>query len=232
MLTKRLYTYFFIIAVLLSFSCRTHRDNTDKTQRQTYSQYLEEKKSGDHIKGHHQKSPKTQKYKNRWEQKHQTKNKEDDPYDKTEDKPKESKGFYSKYGEKWGVEFKGNENPELIKEVDDWIGTPYKYGGTSKAGTDCSGFVITVYKKVYGVDLNRSARDLVQNTRLINENELRFSDLVFFKIEKNTVSHVGIYLGSNKFVHASSKRGVVVSDLTATYYQKYFYKGGRVNGIN
>lgn len=181
-----------------------HTKNRSKNRRQTYTEYLKSKNNNNRIINK--------------------------PAE-TKNKPSGSRGnktFYNRYAHKLGVDFNGNEDQELIKEIETWIGTPYKYGGTSKSGTDCSGFVQTVYKKIYNINLNRSARDLVKNTRLISKSQLKCGDLIFFKIKKPRVSHVGIYLANNKFVHASSSRGVVVSDLTATYYTKYFYKGGRI----
>lgn len=138
------------------------------------------------------------------------------------------KKFYETFSKKFGVNFKGNENKWMIEEIDAWLGTPYKYGGNSQKGTDCSGFIMTVYKKVNNIDLNRSAYDQMQNTHLINKNEMRFGDLVFFKIDFKKVSHVGLYLGDNKFVHASTKRGVVINDMNETYYKERFFKGGRI----
>ncbi len=139
-----------------------------------------------------------------------------------------NKYFYRHYSNKWNVNFTGKEDRALIEEIDKWIGTPYKYAGASLSGTDCSGFVSSVYNNVYNIRLSRSTKDMVNDTRLINKSQLEFGDLVFFKIKKPVVSHVGIYIKDNKFVHASSSRGVVISDLTATYYTKYFYKGGKI----
>lgn len=138
------------------------------------------------------------------------------------------KKFYETYSKKFGINFKGNENKLMIEEIDTWLGTPYKYGGNTKSGTDCSGFIMSVYKKVNNINLNRSAYDQMQNTRLLDKNAMQFGDLVFFKIDFKKVSHVGLYLGDNKFVHASTKRGVVINDLNETYYKERFFKGGKI----
>jgi len=136
--------------------------------------------------------------------------------------------FYPNYAKKWGVKFDGNENKKIIESIDGWLGTPYKYGSMTKSGTDCSGFTLNVYKESCNIKLNRSATDQVNNVTLIDKDKLNFGDLVFFKISGNKVSHVGIYLNDSKFVHASTKNGVTISDLNDAYYKKYFYKGGKV----
>lgn len=136
--------------------------------------------------------------------------------------------FYENYSKKWGVELVGNENKKIIESIDNWLGTPYKYGGASKSGTDCSGFTMNVFKESCNISLNRSAADQVNNVTLIDKDKLDFGDLVFFKISGNKVSHVGIYLNDSKFVHASTKKGVTISDLNDAYYKKYFYKGGKL----
>ena len=136
--------------------------------------------------------------------------------------------FTKKYSELLGVTLTGKEDKKLIEELAKWLGTPYVYGGTSLKGTDCSGFVQSVYKIVYNINLYRSAADLVKNGELIDKKKLETGDLVFFKINSNKVSHVGIYINEGKFIHASSSKGVIVSKLSNTYYTKYFYSGGRI----
>lgn len=137
--------------------------------------------------------------------------------------------FYTNYEKKWGVKLEGNENKKIIESIDNWLGTPYKYGSMSKSGTDCSGFTKNVYKEACNIELNRSAADQVKDVTLIDKDKLKFGDLVFFKISGNKVSHVGIYINDSKFVHASTKKGVTISDLNDAYYKKYFYKGGKIN---
>ena len=124
-----------------------------------------------------------------------------------------------------------NDNKKLYKELKRWLGTPYAHARQDCGeGTDCSGMVMVVYQEVYGIKLNRnSAKILEQNCRPINLNELREGDLVFFfTSSEERISHVGIYLKDNKFVHASSSRGVVVDDLRQNYYATHFHSAGRV----
>lgn len=133
---------------------------------------------------------------------------------------------------KLGININSNDNKKLYAEVAEWIGTPYKYGGTSKSGVDCSGFVYSVYKAVYGKTLTRqSAGMLTNDCNKISKNELREGDLLFFRTDgkkSSTPNHVAIYLKDNKFAHASSSKGVVVNDLSESYYVKTWLTGGRV----
>ncbi len=123
------------------------------------------------------------------------------------------------------------DNKRLYKEVKSWLGTPYKYAGSSKSGTDCSGFVMEVYKEVYHQKLERNSQKIFEkNCYEINKGDLKEGDLIFFNTgnKKRRINHVGIYLKENMFVHASSSRGVVVSDVRETYYVKHFVVAGRV----
>ncbi len=119
-------------------------------------------------------------------------------------------------------------NPCLYYEVFDWIGTHYKYAGKTKKGIDCSGFVSEMYRCAYCIDLQGGSRDIWPLVKQVEKTDLQEGDILFFKIKKGQISHVGVYLGNNKFAHASVGNGVIISDLNEDYYKKRFYKGGRL----
>jgi lipoprotein Spr len=116
---------------------------------------------------------------------------------------------------------------QLLPYIDEWYGTRYKMGGTTKSGIDCSAFVQAVYLSAFAVNLPRTARDQYRNSRIISATELKEGDLVFFNT-RGGISHVGIYLQNNKFVHASSTNGVKISDLFEPYYLKRYMGAGRI----
>ena len=128
-----------------------------------------------------------------------------------------------------GIEREEGDNEALYDAIQSWIGTPYRYGGTTKAGIDCSGFVGNIYQEVFNKKLQRVANDMQQDCTLISRSELKEGDLVFFTNSKGRVSHVGIYLKNDIFAHSSTSRGVIISRLGDSYWSKHFYKGGRVN---
>lgn len=118
-------------------------------------------------------------------------------------------------------------NNDLLETMDDWYGTRYQYGGTTKYGIDCSAFTREMYRGAYGIELPRTAREQYSRVRKISSTELREGDLVFFNTTGG-VSHVGMYLGNNKFVHASTSKGVTISDLYEAYYISRFIGAGRM----
>ena len=122
-------------------------------------------------------------------------------------------------------------NKKLYKEVDKWLGVPYKYGGQSKKGVDCSGLIVEIYKEVYGEKLYRTTHEIYEkNCDKIKSKDLKEGDLVFFKTSKKgtRINHVGLYLKNDKFVHSSTQRGVIISELKEPYYKKAFVGAGRV----
>lgn len=123
------------------------------------------------------------------------------------------------------------DNHKLYVEASEWIGTPYRYEGTSKKGVDCSGFTSAIYRTVYGKRLCRSAEEQRdEDCYKVAKRNLKEGDLVFFHNgkKKRRASHVGIYLKDGRFVHASTSVGVVVSSLKERYYDKHWMQGGRV----
>ena len=126
-----------------------------------------------------------------------------------------------------GVAMSATSNMKLFHFVYDWIGTPYRFGGSSRKGIDCSAFTKQLYSEVFNTTIRRSSRDIFSMVSPVGKDDLKEGDLVFFKIHSRSISHVGIYLGNNRFAHASS-RGVAISSLDDAYYSRYFYKGGRM----
>lgn len=129
-----------------------------------------------------------------------------------------------------GTDIDLHDNHKLYIESSEWIGVPYRAGGDTKRGTDCSGLVSQLYKKVYHTRLSRSTDGQLKETRKISRSVLREGDLVFFTSQnsRKRVGHVGIYLKDGKFIHASSTRGVIVSSLKEKYYADHWLCGGRV----
>jgi len=116
----------------------------------------------------------------------------------------------------------------IISASKPWMGAPYKYGGTSYEGVDCSGFVQQIYLQVFDIKLPRTTETMYAKGSFVREGWLNCADLLFFKnVRGGGVDHVGIYIGNNKFVHASTSRGVVISDLTSDYYSKHFVSARR-----
>ena len=112
-----------------------------------------------------------------------------------------------------------------------FVGYPYVYGGSSPSGFDCSGFTSYVYAQ-FGISLNRSASNQLDNGTPVSMSELQPGDLVLFKKSgtgSKRASHVGIYIGGNQFVHASTSTvGVIVSNMSDAYYTSGFVGGRRL----
>lgn len=120
---------------------------------------------------------------------------------------------------------------DLLTEAGTWIGTQYVYGGETRAGTDCSGLVMSLYRDVCGVKIPRTTRDQVRYCTQIARNRLVPGDLIFFGrgASPDSVSHVGMYIGDGRMVHASSSRGVIVSSFDSGYWAERYTTGARVD---
>ena len=153
------------------------------------------------------------------------------PHDKKKPIPQSGHGLVSDEWARLDIKLGRHDNKKLYKELKKWLGTPYSYAAHTRGeGTDCSGMVMEVYQEVYGIKVHRnSAKMLEENCRVIDLDDLKEGDLVFFITSGDgRVSHVGIYLKDNKFVHASSSRGVTVDDLRQNYYATHFHAAARV----
>ncbi len=115
----------------------------------------------------------------------------------------------------------------VLEFIDEWYGTPYRYGGNTKDGIDCSAFTCFFMSSVYGLSLPRTSREQYTAATRISKEDLTPGDLVFFAARK-AISHVGVYVGNNKFAHASTSGGVMISDLDEAYFKKRWAGAGRV----
>ena len=124
----------------------------------------------------------------------------------------------------------GGKASELVMQAMGLLGVPYRSGGTSEEkGFDCSGFVRYMYEKSVGLVLPRRAEEQAKVTEEISRSELKPGDLVFFKTLKRTFSHVGIYVGDGKFIHAPRPgKAVRVDDMREAYWQQRFNGARRV----
>ncbi len=119
-------------------------------------------------------------------------------------------------------------NTNLYFNIEEWWGTNYCMGGTTKNCVDCSAFTGNIMRDVYKINLPRTAAEQYAASDRIDKENLKEGDLVFFKAKHGYVNHVGIYLHNNKFVHASTSNGVMISDLNEHYWQGKYAGGGRV----
>jgi Cell wall-associated hydrolases (invasion-associated proteins) len=154
---------------------------------------------------------------------------------KKQPKEKESSKVYI-VEEKTGISAHNNKTlASLYNEAVEWLKTPYRRGGMGHRGMDCSGLTITIFKNVFGIQLERRSRDISNKDVVdLKKDELKPGDLVFFATSRRAkgVNHVGVYLGNDKFVHASIKKGVIISSLHEAYYQRTWVKGGRIKNAN
>ena len=116
---------------------------------------------------------------------------------------------------------------KIMDQYADWKGVRYRLGGESKRGIDCSAFVQRTFREQFGMDLPRSTYEQEDMGKKIQRTKLRPGDLVLFRAG-STGRHVGIYLGNDKFVHASTSSGVTISNMTDTYWDKRYREGRRL----
>lgn len=131
-------------------------------------------------------------------------------------------GSLSSLEKRLGVSLPAGTNKVYYEEIVSWLGVPYKYGGKEKSGTDCSGFVMIVYDRVFGIKLDHQSSLQKEKSRSVKSSALKEGDLYFFKLDGKKVSHVGMHVAPDYFIHASTKRGVVVSKLSEPYYSNAF----------
>jgi len=125
----------------------------------------------------------------------------------------------------------GNPPPSLVRRAllaqhERWMGTPYRLGGTSTRGVDCSALVQNVFEETFRLSLPRTTGEQVREGSPIARDELAPGDLVFFR-PPGAYRHVGIYVGEGRFLHASSSRGVMISTLDNSYWRRYYWQARR-----
>ncbi len=128
-------------------------------------------------------------------------------------------------------------NLKLVRNVDvksrimdqyaDWKGVRYRLGGSTKKGIDCSGFVQRTFREQFGLELPRSTYEQQEMGKSVSRSNLRTGDLVLFRAG-STGRHVGIYIGNNQFVHASTSSGVIISSMNEPYWKKRYNEARRV----
>ena len=136
-------------------------------------------------------------------------------------------GLQFKYAMMLNVDVESLKNLSLFGFIDNWFGTHYRMGGCTKQGIDCSALTSSLLLAVYGFAVPRTAREQYKATHHIKKEKLKEGDLVFFNTHGG-VSHVGLYLANNYFVHSSARQGVTISSLDDSYYARKFICGGRV----
>lgn len=115
----------------------------------------------------------------------------------------------------------------ILQQYDQWKGVRYRLGGKNRSGVDCSAFVQRTFIDQFGIELPRSTSEQIDSGERISRAKLRSGDLVLFRAG-STGRHVGIYLGNNKFVHASVRKGVIISNMDNPYWKKRYKEARRI----
>lgn len=131
-----------------------------------------------------------------------------------------------KYSQLMDTEIELVSNFRLFEFIEEWWSVAYRYGGTTKKGIDCSAFSGLLMSSVFGIAVPRTAREQYNSSKKILLTDAKEGDLLFFNT-RGGVSHVGVYLANNYFVHASTSNGVSISSLTDSYYAKRFIGAAR-----
>lgn len=132
----------------------------------------------------------------------------------------EAIGYSARPGEKAVVK-------ALYRQLSEWEGVRYRYGGLDKSGVDCSGFVQVTLKQRFGLETPRSTKGLSGYGVAVSRGRLRAGDLVFFRTGRSK-RHVGIYVEDDRFLHASTSRGVTLSDMESRYWKRRYWQARRV----
>ncbi len=140
-------------------------------------------------------------------------------------------GCSTKIVQKHSLKTKNSTSLALYDEYKRWYKTPYKYGGVSKDGVDCSGFVQSVYRNAFGVRIPRTTKEQSKIGYLISKNSTDSGDVLLFKTGYDSF-HSAIYLEDGNFIHSSSKYGVMISNLNNPYWKRTYWQSRRVLNLN
>lgn len=144
-------------------------------------------------------------------------------------KPKNAGQLKEKYAAIIDVPPYQIENVALYQFIEEWMGAPHRLGGQDKGGIDCSFFTYQLVRDIYRKNLPRTANDMAQVVKRKYENQLIEGDLVFFNFGGSGIfDHVGIYLANDCFVHVSTSKGVIISNLKDPWFRKYFIRAGSI----
>jgi len=139
-----------------------------------------------------------------------------------------------KYAKLLDVPIDSIKNIKLYSFIDEWLNTPYKWGGTDKTGIDCSAFVQKLLLEVYNINLPRTSGDQFFTKAVDKFKKTRYlleGDLIFFHtVDERTISHVGLYLCNRRFINASSK-GVSIANIDDSYWNPKYVSAGRLRGV-
>ena len=142
---------------------------------------------------------------------------------------KPDRSLAEKYADVMGIKRNDIQNGRLYNFIDEWMGTPYRFGGLGKDGVDCSGLVFLLQLQVYDQPVPRTTATQVAAIKRKYEDELKEGDLVFFDFDGKQFSHVGVYLQNGYIVHASTRKGVIIVKLKDNSIYKYFSRAGSIN---
>jgi probable lipoprotein NlpC len=134
-----------------------------------------------------------------------------------------------KYSALLGVTKNDIQNGRLYAFIEQWMGTPYRFGGEDKSGIDCSGLAQLLEQEVYGITIPRSTAQQIGVIKRKYEEELTEGDLVFFDYDGKKFSHVGVYLQNGYYVHASASKGVIITKLHDPFTYKFFSRCGSID---
>jgi cell wall-associated NlpC family hydrolase len=148
--------------------------------------------------------------------------------DASKSKAISSGSLKERYAALLNVKEKDLDNEKLYRFIDEWIGVPHRIGGMDRKGVDCSGFTYLLEMEIFNRQVSRTAKSMAEEVKRKYEQDLKEGDLVFFDFGGQKFSHVGVYLHNNKFVHASTSKGVIISDLKDPWYYKYFSRAGSI----